>query len=38
MGLVGTALELGVELNAHMEGTVRQLGGLHQTAVGGGSA
>ena len=38
MGLVGAALELGVELDAHIEGAVRQLHGLHNVAIGRGAA
>ena len=35
MGLVGPALELRVELDAHEPGVVRPLHDLHQAAVGG---
>ncbi len=37
MGAVGTALELGMELDADVELTVGQLHSLHQTAIGTGT-
>ena len=38
MGPVGAALELRMELDAHMEGTLRQLYRFNQALVRGGSA
>ena len=38
MGLIGAALELGVELDAHIEGAVPQLHGFHDVTIGRGAA
>ena len=38
MGLVGAALEFGMELDTHIEGAVRELHGFHNVVIGGGAA
>ena len=38
MGLVGAALEFGMELDTHIEGAAGELHGFHNVVIGGGAA